>query len=262
MAPAQMTDRAGFKDPPLFTRLPGYYLAEGGAFEEREFDSYEFWVSAQKKQKVEGRFSKYSYSFDESTGKPAASRLQVFRNYQNAVRKIGGKVVYDGDEYTTLVVAKDGKETWVEVISYSGYALTIIERAAMEQKVTADASAFKNSLAQVGHVEVPGIYFDFGKSEVKGESEPALKEVVKLLQANPAMKVWVVGHTDAVGSEESNVGLSSARAAAVIRVLTGKMGVDAARLAAHGAGPFSPVASNKTEEGRAKNRRVELVDRP
>jgi outer membrane protein OmpA-like peptidoglycan-associated protein len=72
----------------------------------------------------------------------------------------------------------------------------------------------------------------------------------------------VVGHTDAVGSAESNVALSNSRAVAVIRVLAQKLGVDPARLSPYGAGPFSPVASNKSEDGRAKNRRVELVERP
>lgn len=115
-------------------------------------------------------------------------------------------------------------------------------------------------MAEVGHVEVPGIYFDFGKSEVKPESKPALEQVAALLQANPSMRVWVVGHTDSVGSAESNVALSNARAASVIRVLTQQMGIASRRLAPHGAGPYAPVASNKTEEGRAKNRRVELVE--
>ena len=97
-----------------------------------------------------------------------------------------------------------------------------------------------------------------GKSDVKSGSEPALREVVRLLQANPAMRLWVVGHTDSQGSAESNVTLSQARAAAVVRSLTG-MGIAAIRLAPHGAGPYAPVASNDTEEGRARNRRVELV---
>ncbi len=255
-------DRPGFKDPPLFTRLPGYYLSEGGSFEDRAFDSHEFVVSSNKKERIEGHFYKYRYSFDESTGKAPASPLQIFRNYQNAARKIGGKVVFANDEYTTLLITREGKETWVELVSYSGYEITIIEREAMVQQVVANADVLKGGLAEVGHAEVPGIYFDFGKSEVKPGSEPALREIAKLLQASPSMKVWVVGHTDAVGSSESNVALSNSRAAAVILVLTQKLGVDPARLAPHGAGPFSPVATNKTDDGRARNRRVELVERP
>jgi outer membrane protein OmpA-like peptidoglycan-associated protein len=163
--------------------------------------------------------------------------------------------------HSTLQVTKDGKETWVEVEAYGGtYTLVIVEKAAMTQDVVADATALQGGLAQSGHVEVPGIYFDVGRSEVKPQSEPALREVVRMLQANPAMRLWVVGHTDSQGSAESNVTLSEARAAAVVRSLTA-MGIAAERLAPHGAGPFAPVASNDTEEGRAHNRRVELVKR-
>ncbi|MBI4445424.1 MAG: OmpA family protein [Acidobacteria bacterium] len=132
----------------------------------------------------------------------------------------------------------------------------------MQQDVVADASVFKEGIAAMGHVEVPGIYFDSGKSDLKQESQPALSEIQKLLNTNPSLKVWVVGHTDSTGMLESNLVLSAARAAAVVKVLTEKMGVDARRLGAFGAGPYAPVASNRTEKGRARNRRVELVEQP
>ena len=108
-------------------------------------------------------------------------------------------------------------------------------------------------------VEVPGIFFDFGKAELKPESDAAIKEIAKLLQANPALKLWVVGHTDAVGSAEANVTLSNARAAAVVKALTQQNAIDPKRLAPFGAGPYAPVSSNDSEDGRARNRRVELV---
>lgn len=138
--------------------------------------------------------------------------------------------------------------------------LVIVEPEAMKQEVVANAGASQSGLAEAGHVEVPGIYFDFGKSDVKPESTPALEEVAKLLQANPSMRVWVVGHPDSVGSAESDVALSSARAASVIRVLTQQMSIAPKWLAPHGAGPYAPVATDKTEEGRAKNRRMGLVE--
>jgi outer membrane protein OmpA-like peptidoglycan-associated protein len=131
----------------------------------------------------------------------------------------------------------------------------------MKQDVVADAAALRSGLQENGHVEVPGILFDFGKSDVKPESEPALKELTAMLQANTALKVWVVGHTDNVGSAESNLTLSGARAAAAIKALALR-GIGANRLAPHGAGPYAPVASNATDEGRARNRRVELVAQP
>jgi len=260
-AAAQQCDKDRFKAPTLFTKLPNYC---GDWVDEKEFDAYDFQVSRDNTQRVEGHFFHYQYNFDDSRG-AAASPLQVIRNYQNAAVRIGGKVLYEsGDrDKMTIRISKDGKETWVSVEpspNGSQYGLVIVERQAMQQEVTADAAALQGGLAQEGHVAVPGIFFDFNKSEVKPESQPALEEVAKLLKTNPSMRVWVVGHTDNVGSPESNVTLSNARAAAVIKALTQQMGIEPKRLAPHGAGPFAPVATNKTEEGRARNRRVELVE--
>lgn len=261
---AGQQDRPGFKDPPLFNRLPHYFLAEGGALEDRQFDGFEFRVkkgTSWEPQRIEGHWTRYLYSFDGSGA--AASAAQIMRNYQNAATKLGGKVLYDNGEVSTIVVSRNGVETWVSVEPYGEtYTLVIVEKQAMQQDIVADATALKGGLAQDGHIVVPGIFFDFGKSEVKPESEAALKEIAKLLQADPAMKVWVVGHTDYVGSADSNVTLSNARAAAVIRSLTTQMGVDPKRLAPYGNGPYAPLASNKTDEGRARNRRVELVQQP
>jgi OmpA-OmpF porin, OOP family len=266
LAQRGLKDFAGAKDPALFTRMPNFYMTNPSCMILREFDSYAFWVNGPKtgeRKPIEGRSSSYKYIFDAASGSPV-SALQIVRNYQNAAAPLGGKILYDNGRLTTIMIAKGGGETWIEVASVptaSEYTLKIIERQSMQQAVTADAAAFQAGLATSGHVEVPGIFFDTGKSEVKPESEPALKEVVKLLQSNPGLKVWVVGHTDNTGGEELNVSLSQARAAAVVKMLVQQMGVDAARLAAHGAGPYAPVAENKTEEGRAKNRRVELVAR-
>ncbi len=95
---------------------------------------------------------------------------------------------------------------------------------------------------------------------MKPESEAALKEVAKLLSSDPGLKLLVVGHTDSVGQLEANMKLSQARAEAVVQALTKTYSVAATRLKALGAGPIAPAATNRTEEGRAKNRRVELVE--
>ena len=104
-----------------------------------------------------------------------------------------------------------------------------------------------------------GIYFDFNKAEVKPESEPALKEITKLLQQNPNLKLYVVGQTDNEGALDYNMKLSQQRAEAVVKELVTKYNVVQGRLTACGLGPLAPVISNDTEEGKAKNRRVELV---
>jgi outer membrane protein OmpA-like peptidoglycan-associated protein len=258
---AQLKDYRGFKDPQLFSRVPKYFLSEGGAFVEAQFDGHAFRAAKGDDTRVEGHFMKFGYTFDETRGAPA-SQLQIIRNYQNATLKIGGKVLYDSSDRTTLFISKNGKETWADVEAFgNSYSLIIVERDVMKQDVVADAAAMQSGLAQDGHVEVPGIYFDTAKSEVKPESAAALKELVKLLRGNQGMRVWVVGNTDSVGLADANVGLSNARAAAVIRSLV-QMGIEGKRLAPHGAGPFSPVATNRTEQGRARNRRVELVEQP
>ena len=140
-----------------------------------------------------------------------------------------------------------------------GYLLTIVEKQAMAQEVVASAELFQSSLKTTGHVEIPNIYFDTGKSELKGESDAAIAQIAKLLTADPALKVFVVGHTDNVSSLDVNTRLSQARAEAVVQVLVARHGIAAARLVGRGVGPLAPVASNDVEEGRARNRRVELV---
>lgn len=267
-AAGPLTDHAGFKDPALFTRLPHFFLPYSSSVQEAQYDFQEYLVTqgkAAQKQRVEGHKLVYCYVFDASAGSPNPSLLQIVRNYQAAAAKIGGKTLYDGNDRTTLFVAKNGQETWVEVEAAGGgnsYYLRIVEKQSMQQDVVANADAFQTGLKDSGHVEVPGIFFDFGKADLKPESEPALREVAKLMQSNAALRVWVVGHTDNVGSADTNQALSDARAAAVVRALTQQMGIDQKRLTPHGVGPYSPVASNATDEGRAKNRRVELVAQP
>jgi outer membrane protein OmpA-like peptidoglycan-associated protein len=123
----------------------------------------------------------------------------------------------------------------------------------------ADAAALGRDIKSAGHVAVYGINFDTNKALVRPDSKPALDEIAKLLKADPALELKVVGHTDMVGTVEANMALSQARAEAVVQALVGQYGVAAARLKGYGVGPLAPVASNDNDEGRAKNRRVELV---
>jgi outer membrane protein OmpA-like peptidoglycan-associated protein len=261
-AGAQMKDFEGYKDPALFTRMPHYFLPAEGSLVETPFDAFEFTVK-NGTQSVEGRHLHYTYDFDPSAGN-AAGFLQIVRNYEAAAKQIGGVVLSDDVRRTTIRIAKAGKETWVALEAFNdgrSYELNIIERQLMTQDVVADAAALRSGLKENGHVEVPGIFFDTAKSDLKPESEPALKELVAMLQGNPTLSVWVVGHTDSAGTVASNMSLSAARAAAVVKSLV-QSGITANRLAPYGAGPYAPVATNATDEGRARNRRVELVAQP
>jgi OOP family OmpA-OmpF porin len=141
--------------------------------------------------------------------------------------------------------------------------LNIIQKGDMVQDVVANpevSDVFAKELEEKGKTAIYGIHFDTNKAEIKPESETALKEVSKLLSQNPALKLYIVGHTDNVGEFDYNMKLSQARAESVVKELTSKYGVASDRVKPYGVGPLSPVASNKTEEGRAKNRRVELIE--
>jgi outer membrane protein OmpA-like peptidoglycan-associated protein len=138
------------------------------------------------------------------------------------------------------------------------YEVTIVEAQAMRQDVTADAAAMGKDIVASGKTVIYGIYFDTGSATIKPESEPALVEMVKLLKSTPALKAFVVGHTDNVGSLELNLKLSGDRADALVKALVVR-GIAPGRLKAAGVGPYCPIGSNASEEGKAKNRRVELV---
>jgi OOP family OmpA-OmpF porin len=137
----------------------------------------------------------------------------------------------------------------------------IVEAKAREQKmVTVQAGEMAKGLAATGSVALYGILFDFNKADIKAESDATLEQIAKLLKGDPAMKLLVVGHTDKVGTLPFNMDLSQRRAAAVVTALSSKHGIGKNRLTPVGVAYASPVASNKSDEGRAKNRRVELVE--
>jgi outer membrane protein OmpA-like peptidoglycan-associated protein len=253
-------DAEGCKDPALFTRMPGYHIYR---CEDLQFDRYEFLISRDKTQAVEGHHLFILYDLNENAQAP--SPLQTVWNYTNAIKKVGGQLVYEyedgGTQNVILKVSKDGKELWAYVSSSQNGQLSIhiIEKQAMNQYVVADASSLAKSIKETGKVAVYGIYFDTGKSILKPESQPTLQEIAKLLKADPALKLYVVGHTDNTGTFDANMKLSMDRAIAVVNSLVSLHSVNIASLKACSGGPIAPVASNDTEEGKALNRRVELV---
>ena len=138
--------------------------------------------------------------------------------------------------------------------------LDIVKSEVFESSLTVVApEEIIDDLAETGHIALYGIYFDFDAAALKPESAPALEAIEKALVNDPSLKIYVVGHTDNQGSLEYNLGLSKQRAASVVEVLTTTYGISAERLVAGGVGPMAPIASNRTEEGQALNRRVELV---
>jgi len=263
---SEVEDQA-LKESPYFSGMPNYQILDG---EEKEFDAFRFCTGKELKT-VEGKYSKKFYELKEGATK--ASEIQISRNYVNAIKNMGGLILYDGlpweanceegifcgtGRLVTAKIGKGNKELWVQISTCDNgndYTLTMIEREAMKQNVT--ASDMLNALNTQGHVTLY-INFDTGKSVIKPESQPVIDQIVSLMKDNPDIKLGVEGHTDNVGDPKKNKILSENRAKAVVSAIV-KQGVNASRLSAAGFGQDKPIANNNTEEGRAKNRRVELV---
>jgi OOP family OmpA-OmpF porin len=252
VAAAQQPDAENCKDHPMFSRMKSFYISECKS----SFDAVEFYI-AEGTKTVEGQKTEIKYALNEGAQMP--SPLQIRRNYGNAVKSLGGTVLYDEDRHLTAkAVTKAGKEVWLRVEAFNDgrdYTLTVLELGAMTQEVT--ASDMLDALNKNGFIALY-INFDTGKSEIKPESLPVVEEIVRLLTDNPGLKVSIEGHTDSVGTPQGNKLLSEQRAKSVMNAVV-KGGVAPARLSAVGWGQEKPVADNRSEDGRAKNRRVEIV---
>ncbi len=265
--------RREFVKPPLkiegaLTRI--WYEAAGDASATELLRNYTNELKAQK----------FQILYD-STQDPAAmtwtnflapfsdSNLQSSRGYyifyaadHKGIRVASAKLARpEGDVYVYLIAVEWGKDDAVYKAKRGAYiAVDIIEVKPMTQNmVVVSADEMSKAIAASGRVALYGIYFDSNKAEIKGESKPTLAEIAKLLKKEPGLKLRVVGHTDNVGGFEFNLALSKKRADAVVAALVKDYGIAASRLIAHGVSYLAPMATNATEEGRAKNRRVELV---
>lgn len=261
-------DIANAKDHPLLTRYPDAYITEY----RKNYNAVDFSVDgagqAPAIETIEGDTTSLRYFYESVEKQP--SPLQLIRNYQNAVKSLGGEVLFerrpsdtDGGE-TTLKVTTSGKDFWIKVLPeiYSSpthsYQLIITEVAAMAQVIT--ANELLDELNKNGFITLY-INFDTGKADLKADGLATVKEIATMLRSSPAIKLSVEGHTDNVGNAAANQTLSQARATSVMNAII-VSGIDASRLSAAGFGQERPVADNRSEEGRARNRRVELVKQP
>lgn len=287
--------RAGQELPefPYLSHLTNYNLTNS---DDREFDEFSFF-NGKEMVTVEGRFFSKRYWLKD--GATQASPLQITRNYANAVKAAGGEVLYEGpqnvpgikdkggERIATLKLTKDGKEIWIEVIPLESgkfYDLHAIAKEEMKQevskaeekpeppkpeakpepvKVEPKEDISKRDLAK--EIQTQGyatiyINFDVDKATIKPESQPVLDHVAQMLKENPDLNLTIAGHTDSSGTWAHNKTLSENRAKAVLEGLVSR-GIAAGRLASVGYGQDKPIADNSTEEGKAKNRRVELIKR-
>jgi outer membrane protein OmpA-like peptidoglycan-associated protein len=230
-----------------FKRLYGCSGAECGAEEGKRFVTHWMYpLTSTQKPRNKGQMTEFALNFPEDV-RYAAYWLDR----------------PEGSVYVALTIAENKFNQWPETFEKVMVLMDVVEVGRMERRmVDPKADEMQKGLDQHGKVALYGIQFDFNKAEIKPESGATLGEIAKLLQANRGLKLYVVGHTDAVGTVAYNKDLSEKRAAAVVQWLVAKHGIAGDRLTPAGVGPLAPVATNATEEGRAKNRRVELVVRP
>jgi OmpA-OmpF porin, OOP family len=210
------------------------------------------------------KWNNYLTPFGSMDMKNARSTYVFYAADNKGIKVLTAKKARDaGDMYVSVTTVGWDKDDQVYKSKRGAYAaVDIIEVKAMAQNmVTVKAEEMAKSISTSGRIALYGIHFDFNKAEIKPESKATLEEIAKMLKAEANLALHVVGHTDNVGSHEFNLGLSKRRAEAVVAALTNDYGINVNRLSANGVASLAPVAVNTTEEGRAKNRRVELVPR-
>ncbi|MCV2351436.1 OmpA family protein [Paucibacter sp. Y2R2-4] len=279
-------------DHPEVPRYPGAVMK---AYDLKDYEEAQLFLSrpvlrgseytADKLLPLEGRVTFIRYEMSNTV-----SALQIFRNYQSVLRRSGFKELFScdrpcstynlsnlrktmklervslsGDTDNQYLAAQRGNtyvSLWVNVYGGDPQAwLTVVEKGSLDTELMAVSgdSPMARALSEQGRVDVYGFQFDTGKSQLKPESQSSLKELGRVLQDNPQLKIALVGHTDDVGGPEANLKLSEARARAVAEALSVSAGIAAERLSSRGAGQSQPVAANSDETGRAKNRRVEII---
>ncbi len=295
----EITDVSGGKDHPLVKRYDGAVIVhyDHKAFDEytvplgREVPNAEY----QKEQftkslHLEGEVTRIVYSIPNGR-----SSLEVMRNYEQDLKRRGFTTLYavtggeaerifsisrqfdrahgsdhrfsvwklarmEGNAYVILyALSSIGDPYWSFERGQTQLHVQVIVDKPMEGNRLVGADEMADQIATGGRVALYGIYFDTNKTDIKPESEPTLQEIAKLLTTQPSLKLLVVGHTDNVGTLAANMDLSQRRAQAVVNALLSKKTVGKDRLMPFGVSFAAPMASNQTEEGRAKNRRVELV---
>ncbi|MBL7846339.1 MAG: OmpA family protein [Cyclobacteriaceae bacterium] len=256
---AQDVARCKDAEPAYLNRMPGFYISE---CKNSEYNDVEFIYyvkgSAQKINKG-GKYYNLFYSKMESEAQKVSS-AQINQNYSNAILKVKGTAL--DDKKTTFAASVNGKEVYIKVHTAANstdsksYRIEVVEVETMKQDVVVNMD---EAINQYGKIAIYGILFDVGKSDIKPESAQSLKQITDYLNANPSVKIFIVGHTDNTGTLVSNTALSKSRAESIKNYLVSSAKIDEQRLSTAGVASLCPVSTNDTEEGRRLNRRVEIV---
>ena len=286
---AQEEDAEGSEDHPMITRYEGSHITD---YQQFAYDRQELVTGIEEDEFVratfEGTVTRIHYLAPEGR-----SEFEVHRNYQLALQNAGFEITYEcidnEDEckkigrdiplagfftnrysshhhYSLARLSNSSGDIYVAVFTARRHGnrtlLTVVEEQPMETgkvHVDTDAESMAKDIDDTGRVMIYGIHFDTGQANIKPESESTLSEIADLLNNNLDLNLGVVGHTDAVGALEYNMDLSERRAAAVVEYLVSEYEISDERLSPHGVAFLAPEATNETEEGRALNRRVELI---
>lgn len=297
MAHAADGDIPGAKDPPgIGQRFEGARIVH---YHQEAFDSHTMPTGKAiggrklaKSLELEGRVTEVRYEISAER-----TTLEVMRNYIDAFKAKGFETLYacadvdcggrefnltagprtggfqevpkgqrylaarKGDLYASVYVVKNYSAGGKARDRVYAQVFTVETRPMDTKLVTVDAAAMEKAIDATGHIAVYGIQFDTDKDVPLPSSKASIGEIAKLLTANPKLRLHVVGHTDGQGKHDYNLGLSKRRAQSVVNMLVREHGIAAERLLASGVASLAPVASNDSEDGRAKNRRVEIVAR-
>jgi len=288
-------DAKGSTDHSLLTRYPGAYIERHQQMDYDEVSLVNDVPNGANKEfsllDIVGDVTHITYINED------VSTLKIYRNYVAALTKQGFETVFScqkdscgkkrkvlsqlGDlvsadrvynfyrhpRYLLMKNTHDGQTTYVAVFVGDHGAKTrtqlVVVRTEPLQKglITSNSDQVTKQLEQKGKASIYGIFFDYDKADIKAESNDALQVITEVLNKDKNLNIYVVGHTDDKGNANYNVKLSQRRAAAVVKALIKDFNIAPARLTAHGAGPFSPAATNRNDMGRQLNRRVELVER-
>ncbi len=248
---AQSEDVKDSQDPFLFKRVPGFQITE---FKEQPKGAFPPQTEAAANGPVEGRKSEITY---RNAGQPI-SAASILQHYERAALGLGGKVLAETPHSASFMVQGKSSELWlaIDAADPTQYKLILVERGAAIPQVTPDDML--STLDREGRVALY-VRFNMDEAAIKPESNELIMKAADLLKRSALARISVEGHTDFVGNPEANKVLSIARAQAVADAMA-KLGVDPKRLSVTGYGQDRPLADNKSDEGRAKNRRIELVN--
>lgn len=232
-----------------------------------EFPFYDKKANTVSYKEITGRYGKWSYHiFGKDTHRVDGILIsvEIIRNYKELAIRKGGNILWekgDGSRLSFAIPNSKGDKIWCHVTARDGYyELDIVEKEIIEKKPNSIVKEMKTELDIEGKITVYSILFDFDRYNLKEQSEKPLQEIADLLLSYPDLKIEIQGHTDNQGRDDYNLKLSQRRAT-VVRSHLVSLGVDPSRLTAAGYGSFRPITTNKTREGRAKNRRVVLIEK-